>query len=478
MSLWSRETYIPKTNRLDSDLSVDVAVIGAGIAGLLTAYELAQKGFDVVVIEKEGICAGETVGTTAKITYQHGLIYQKLSEADAENYYHANKMAVERFFEIAEELGVECGLRRVPSYIYSREEDEKIKAEALAAKKIGIDCEICKHTELPFEVKIALKFNDTACFQPLEFLKAVAERLTIFTDTEAVSVDEKGVITEFGRVNAKHIVVATHYPFINAPGYYFLRLYQSRSYLLALENVPGLNGMYLDVGKGGHTFRPYKDMIIFGGQSHTTGDRESAEGCYEKLAQFAQEIFPGCRVVERWSAQDCMTPDGVPFIGRYSKDTPNLWVATGFNKWGMTGSMVAAMILSDKISGKNVPFAETFSPTRPKAAKAASVTALSLKAAAHLLKQGLYIPSSEINDVEKGEGRIVNIEGEKLGVYRDEAGNFYFVSPKCTHLGCQLEWNQSDKSWDCPCHGSRFDIYGKVLSNPAKADLTAGSNTE
>lgn len=476
MSLWSRESVIPKTSRLYSDLKVDVAVIGAGIAGLLTAYELTKKGFSVAVIEKEGICGGETKGTTAKITYQHGLIYQKLSEVDAQNYYYANKMAVDKFFEIAEELGVECELKRMPSYIYSREDTEKIKAEALAAKKAGIECEICEQTELPLEVKIALKFNDTACFQPLEFLKAVAKKLTIYTDTEAVSVDEGGVNTEFGRVNAKHIVVATHYPFINAPGYYFLRLYQSRSYLLALENVPKINGMYLDVGAGGHTFRPYKDMIIFGGQSHTTGDRESAEGCYEKLAEFAQKIYPGCRVVERWSAQDCMTPDSVPFIGRYSKDTPNLWVATGFNKWGMTSSMVAAMILSNKISGKNLPFAETFAPTRPKAAKMSSVTALSLKAAAHLLKQGLYIPSGELNEVKKGEGRIVNVEGQKLGVYRDEQGNFFFVDPKCTHLGCQLEWNQSEKSWDCPCHGSRFDIYGKVLSNPAKADLTAGSN--
>jgi Rieske Fe-S protein len=285
-------------------------------------------------------------------------------------------------------------------------------------------------------------------------------------------VEGNKVYTGGGVVTAKHIVFATHYPFVNAPGYYFLRMHQSRSYLLALEGAKRLDGMYLGVDSGGYTLRNSGGLTLFGGGDHRTGEN-SAGGQYQRLRSAAEKYFPGCREVASWSAQDCITVDSVPYIGRYSESTPDWYVATGFRKWGMTGSMAAARILSGLICREPPSYAEVFSPQRfvlPASAK--TLWEEGKQAAKGLSRRIFTLPKEKAEHLPNGHGGVVEFDGEKVGVYKDELGQIFSVPVKCTHLGCQLEWNPDEKSWDCPCHGSRFDFKGNLIDSPAQEDLT------
>lgn len=279
-------------------------------------------------------------------------------------------------------------------------------------------------------------------------------------------------LTDRYLVNAKEIVFATHYPFINVPGYYFMRVHQERSYALALENAQALDGMYISMDTNGYSFRNYQDKLIFGGAGHRAGEN-SKGGKYKSLREAAKKLYPDCKELANWSAQDCITHDEVPYIGHYSANTPKWYVATGFKKWGMTSSMLAAMIISDLICGIENPNASIFSPQRHSFAVSSPAffedAAQSVKG---LSRRLLSIPRETLNQLPIGHGGVVESQGHKVGVYKDEANEVHTVSVKCPHLGCQLEWNPDEKSWDCPCHGSRFDYEGHLINNPAQADIT------
>ncbi|NLK27273.1 MAG: FAD-dependent oxidoreductase [Clostridiales bacterium] len=489
-SLWIQKQYRyneglkvdhKKKNRpsLEEDISTEVAVIGAGLAGVLIAYLLQARGVSVVVLEKNEIGGGITKNTTAKISSQHGLIYRKLltykGEELAREYAWANQHAIEKFKQIIDQLQIDCDFEVMPSFVYTLDNDLMIKQEVEAAKKLGLPAVYTKETALPFPVKSAIRFDQQAQFHPLKFLDTVAKQLLVYEHTRITEINSNGLIkTEKGSVRAKKIIIATHYPFINAPGYYFLRLHQEREYLLALEGCSNdkntrLNGMYLDADPQGYTFRNYKEYLIFGGGSHRTG-KYNPPNSYGQLEKTAKQWFPSCKIKYTWSNQDCMTPDSIPYIGRYSVNTRNIYVATGFNKWGMSGSMVAAMILSDMIIGKKNEYKKVFDPRR----LMLSGTHILLKDTAiitkSLLKEHLRIPHDKLNGVDRGKAGVINHKGQRVGVYRDEQNNYYFVSTKCPHLGCSLEWNQNELTWDCPCHGSRFDYHGRLINNPATRD--------
>ena len=278
------------------------------------------------------------------------------------------------------------------------------------------------------------------------------------------------MITDRGTVTAEHVVFACHYPFRNVPGYYFLRMHQERSYVLALENAAGLEGMYFGTDGDGLSFRPQGDLLLLGGGGHRTGEN-SAGGQYQKLRQAARSFWPESRETAAWSAQDGMPLDGVPYIGRFSATTPNWYVATGFQKWGMTSSMVAARLLTDLITTGASPWEEVFTPQRfqPSAAGKALLQE-STQAAKGLGRRLFTPPRAEVEALPRGHGGVVEYRGEKLGVYKDDGGEVFCVSVRCPHLGCQLEWNPDEKSWDCPCHGSRFDYRGRLLDGPAQRD--------
>lgn len=474
-SLWSESCKFRKREALNKDIKTDVLVIGVGIAGILTAYMLKQKGREVVVIDAAEIASGNTKNTTAKITSQHDLIYSKLitefGEEKARQYAKANELAIKKYKEIIEDRRIECDFEEKPAYVYSLNEVEVLKEEAKAAKKLGIDAEFVQKANLPFKINGALKFNNQAQFNPLKFLKDISNELVIYENTRALEIKENLVVTSGGNITAKNIVVATHYPIMNAPGYYFMKMHQERSYVLALENKSEIDGMYIDLNKEGYSFRTYNNLLLLGGISHRTGENEEG-GSYDELRKVAKRLYPKAKEKYHWSAQDCMTIDGIPYIGRYSSETPNIYVATGFNKWGMTSSMVSAMIISDMILEKENDFSEIFSPRRFDLSLSINNIANDLiETAKNFIAQKVYIPSSEIEHIKNGHGGIIEYNGEKVGVYKNKEGKEFFVSTKCTHLGCQLSWNADELTWDCPCHGSRFDYKGRLIGSPATKDL-------
>lgn len=508
-SIWSNTTSLPPHPSLNGSVNTDAAIIGGGLAGILTAYFLKQRGLNPVILEAARTAGGQTKNTTAKITVQHGAIYQKLIKSfglkDCSLYYRAQQDALDQYARLTAELSVSCGFTRLPSYLYTTRSPRLLQKEADAAAKIGIPSELTRNTSLPFPA-FALRYPEQAQFHPLEFINALAKDIAIYENTRVISLREtsSGTILTVpkGTVCAKYVVFACHYPFINLPGLYFMKMHQERSYVLALENAGLPDGMYYGVDPDGLSFRSCGPYLLLGGGAHRTGEPQtgplqngpqrtnerrtgpdgrkrggpeaSGLSSYEKLALAAREYYPDSRIVCRWSAQDCMTHDNLPYIGRFSGTSPNWFIASGFRKWGMTNSMVSAGLLSDLITGKSNPYEKLFSPSRfTPAASAGSFLKDSGKAVKTLAKELFSVPRDKLEDIPIGGAGIISWNGEKTGVYKNTDGHVYAVSVRCPHLGCELCWNQDELSWDCPCHGSRFDYTGKRIDNPAEADLPA-----
>ncbi len=474
-SVWSDSVNIDRKLHLEVDISCDVVVVGAGMAGILIAHNLSKKGVDVVVLEAREIAGGMTKNTTAKITSQHSLIYNKLihdyGEKKASQYFLTNEIAISRFMEIIKAEKIECDFEEKDAFVYSIDDAEKINNEVRAVQKLGGSAEYISELELPFKIAGAIKFTGQAQFNPLKFIAPIAKKLQIYENTMVTHVEKNVVFTEHAKVTARKIVIASHFPFINFPGFYFSRMHQERSYVIALENAMKLNGMYIDADEKGFSFRSYGDLLLLGGAGHRTGKNKSG-GCYEKLRLKGAKLFPDSVEKYHWSAQDCMTHDEIPYIGQFSKATPEMYVATGFNKWGMTTSMASAMILSDMIMGYENENAEVFSPQRfnpPAGAK--NLIKDSTQAVEGLALGAFKIPFEKLEKIEAGHAGIVEHDGHRIGVYKDENGATFAVSTKCPHLGCLLEWNPDELSWDCPCHGSRFNYRGKLISNPSIKEL-------
>lgn len=474
-SLWSKSCQIEKRTHLQEDIQTDIAVIGGGMAGILIAYELQKNGRQVVVLEANRIAGGQTQNTTAKITSQHGLIYKKLIEnigiENAKLYAFANEEAIKKYKSIIELESINCDFIQLSSYIYSENADT-IKQEVTAAEKLSLPAFFTDKVTIPIENVSAVRFENQAQFNPIKFIKAISKNLKIYEKTPVISVEKNLVTTPKAKVKANKIVFASHYPFVNFPGLYFARMHQERSYVLALENAMNTEGMYLGIdSNNAYSFRNDGDILLFGGEKHRTGEN-SQGGRYDALRKKAKELFPKSREVACWSAQDCMTSDSVPYIGEYSADHPDWFVATGFKKWGMTSSMVSAMILTDLICEKDNPYAKVFSPNRFALVDISGVACESGHAVKAITKRVIKSPDMTIDELPKGTADYVYLEGEKVGAYRDNNGKVFAVSVKCPHLGCQLEWNSDELSWDCPCHGSRFDYKGKLISNPAQENIS------
>ncbi len=474
-SIWTLDTQFPQMETLKEDKNTEVVVIGAGMAGLLIAYLLHQENIDTIVLEANTIASGQTMNTTAKITSQHNLIYDTLINdfglENATGYAKANENAIQKYAKIIEEENISCHFQRSPAYVYTLKDASKIEKEVEAAIKLGINAEYTIKSSLPFDIKASIRFPNQASFNPLEFLREIIKPLHIYENTMVKEVQDNKVIADNGIVTANHVVIATHYPFINVPGYYFLRMHQERSYAICLENTYKLDGMYIDEGENGLSLRNYDDKLILGGPGHRTGENEYG-GYYDKLRSAASDYFPESREVCHWSAQDCVTIDNVPYIGRYSSKTPNMYVATGFKKWGMTTSMVSAMIIRDLIMGKGNPYEKVFTPQRFKVTASMEALGKEVKQSTKgLIIDNLKFSKKTLESVQMGRGAIIEHDGSKYGVYKDEGGRVYAISPKCTHLGCELKWNQDELTWDCPCHGSRFDYEGKLINNPALRNL-------
>lgn len=481
-SCWQTEEP-PEFEKLSGDCNADAVVVGGGICGLLCAYELQRRGVkDIVLLEAGRILSGTTARATGKITSQHGLIYAALERGmgtqAAWQYAKANEDAVARFEQIVRTENIDCDFVRCDACVYALAPQgaERAMEEEQAAKRLSIDAVFETRSELPFPIAGLLRFSGQARFHPMKFCCRLAELLRqrgvkIYENTPAVALEDNTVLTGAGRVYGKNVFLCTHYPFTNLRGLYFARIVQNRSYLLALRGAPKLGRMYVDCEDAGLSFSSARiggeELLLLCGDSHKTA-HETDRQHYGELEQEAQRLFPGSSVAYRWSAQDCMTNDRIPLIGRYRQFGDRVFLATGFNKWGMTGSMAAAVVLSDLAVAGQSAFADVFSPGRSDfGMQAGSFFREAADTAANFFRGYTEVPHGSVAELKNGEGGIVEFDGAKIGGYRDEDGELHGVRPVCSHMRCPLRWNPEERTWDCPCHGSRFDPDGNVLGNPA-----------
>ncbi len=427
-SVWKKDAGFIGFNALDGDKTTDVLIVGGGIAGLLCAYRLKNVGVDCMLIEADKICGGITGCTTAKITLSHGLIYDKLirrfGDDMARLYAKAHICAAMEYSRLCK--NIDCDYEIKDSYVYSLRDRKKIENEIAALTRLGVKAEFSDACHLPFKTAGAVRVKNQAQFHPLKFLYAIAKDLPVYENTKAVEFYPGKVKTNRGIINFNKLIIATHFPILNKHGAYFIKLYQHRSYVIALKGAQKVNGMYVDGSDRGLSFRDYGDILLLGGGGHRTGKQG---GCWNELEAFAKKYYPDAKVTARWATQDCMTLDDVAYIGQYSLSTPDVYVATGFNKWGMTNSMVAADILCDLVQGKVNRYAQVFSPSR-----------------------SIMRPQLAVNAFESVAGIVTP------------------TRPRCPHLGCALKYNRAEHTWDCACHGSRFAADGKLIDNPATDD--------
>jgi len=478
----------PETNypNLDEDIRVDVAIVGGGIAGISSAYLLAREGLKVAVIEANRILQGTTGHTTAKITSQHSLIYARLKKEmgseKAQQYAQANESAIRFIASIVQENHIDCDFACCPAYLYTQSDNylKDIRDEFEAASSLGLKASYLEEIPLSFPVKAALRFNEQAHFHPLKYLQFLAEEIIkqgsyIFEQSQAINI-EKGsqlavISSDKKRVTCSQIIIASHFPFYDGGGLYFSRIYAERSYVLGVkiaEDFP--EEMFISAESPIRSLRsqPYEDgqLILIGGESHKTGQDHDCNDHYKNLLAYARNTFEVLDVPYRWSTQDCMTIDGIPFVGHISAGAPDIYVCSGFGKWGMSNGTAAAMIVKDLIVKGESPWAPVYNPSRLTLPSITTLASQNLNVAKHFIL-GKLKPAAENAQITKGEAQIINVDGQKAGAYRDENGSLHIVDITCTHLGCELAWNNAERSWDCPCHGSRFGYCGEIIEGPA-----------
>ena len=428
-SIWENTVSLPKFPQVNKDLETDVLIIGGGICGILCAKKLHDNGVNYILVEADEICKKTTANTTAKISSLHGILYSRLikevGEEKAKLYYKAHDEAIKEYEELCK--NIECDFEKTNAYVFTSDNKENILKEYEAITKLGINAHFETNLDIPFKSLCGIKLENQAQFNPLKFIHGICKDLNIYENSKATGfIDDTPIVNGY-KIHAKKIIVATHFPFINKHGLYFLKMFQHRSYAIAIKTDKAIKGMYISDTEFGLSLREYKGMIILGGEGHRTGKSSNA---WKGLENIADKYFPGNKIVNRWATQDCITLDGMMYAGRYSPKTPNLYVATGFNKWGMTSSMVAANLLCNMIMGKGSVYEELYDPSRT------------------ILRKQLL-----------------------LNAFETLMGWLCFWNKRCPHLGCSLKWNKQERTWDCPCHGSRFDRNGHLLDGPSNHDV-------
>ncbi|MCM3750229.1 FAD-dependent oxidoreductase [Paenibacillus pasadenensis] len=496
-SLWRATSSLPSFPSLKGTIKADVAVVGGGIAGITSAYLLCKNGLKVALLEAGKLLDGTTGHTTAKVTAQHGAIYDKLlqhlGKEQAKQYFDANDEALKWIQNTAASLGIECGLTSEDAYLYADNEAdlELLQKEWKAYQQIGLPGEWVDKLPLDgLSERGAIKLPGQARFHPLLYLKGLLDEalklgLTVYENTVVTEKVEEnkqdGRImlhsAAGGTVSCSWAVSATHFPFTDGGGLFFSRLHAQRSYVLAVESEqPFPGGMYLSAGATVRSLRAAeldgRPVVIVGGENHKTGQGAPMIQHYEALEQFADSLLGVKHIPYRWSAQDLTTLDEMPYIGPVRDKYPNMLIATGFNKWGMTGGTLAALIISDLVNTGQNKHLELFKPARFHADPSIKTFVKeNLNVAGQLISGKLESPTRLPDSLEPGEGAVVKVAGKRAGGYRDPQGKLHLVDTTCTHMGCECRWNSGDLSWDCPCHGSRFGYDGAVLEGPAEKPL-------
>ena len=529
-----------KYDSLQENIKTGICIIGGGLTGLSTAYNLSKYKIKTVLIEKDEICKQTSGNSTAKITSQHGLIYKYLTDSKgidfARKYYEANENAIKSIKNIIDQERIDCDFEYQPAYVFTQKIQDvpKIKDEVEAVNNFGGNAKFVEAKDIPInklqsaeyvekgteKLKISgdniekenldlerdvvkermkgvipikaiagIEFEKQAQFNPYKYANSLAKicsnsGVKIYEHTKAVDVDTEDddeyyiVTLENGcKIRAKYIVIATKYPIVNIPGFYFMKMYQSTSYAVAMQTKQRLlEGMYISSEEPTISIRTTKFgdeyLLIVVGFDHKTGAQIDLSNSYRYLEEVAKNLYPEGTIKYHWNTEDCITLDKIPYIGKFSKMWENAYVGAGFNKWGITTSQIAAEIITDQILGEENEYEDIFKATRVEPIKnIKEVTNMVKESVNSLFVKKLEVPQEEANQIQNGEGKIVEIIGQKIGIYKDEKGEIYKVNPVCKHLGCELSWNNLEKTWDCPCHGSRYDYKGNLIYGPSVKNL-------
>ena len=500
-SLWIANSKEANYNNINKDMKAEVCIIGGGIAGAVTAYMLQKNGINVIVLEKDKICIGVTANSTAKLTSQHGLIYKYLKDLNgleySKKYLESNEEGIRLAEKIINDENIECDYEKKDAYVFATNEIEleKIKKEIEVLKEMDFDAEFVKEINIPVEKCMGgIKFKNQAQFNPRKYVINLFEKIKnmggkIYERSKVIDIKQKDnnykiiVKTENNEyfVTAKKVVICSHYPIKNFPGMYFSKMYQDKSYVIAVDTKQDENdmidGMYIQSCDPVISFRTAiyegKKLLIIAGAGHKTGEPDgNIESKFLDLENYIKKYYPKSETIFKWSTEDCVSLDKVPYIGEFSNFMPNIYVATGFKKWGMSTSHVAGKLISDMIQEKENKYIEIYKATRLEPIK-------NIKEFGNMIKEGTYSllinkikpAQDKFESIKLGCGGIVEIEGEKIGIYKREDGEIFAVKPYCKHLGCLVSWNNLEKTWDCPCHGSRYDYMGNIITEPTVKNL-------
>ncbi|GGJ85103.1 (2Fe-2S)-binding protein [Lentibacillus kapialis] len=491
-AFWRDFVSPPEFPNLNESVKTDTAIVGGGITGVTAAYLLCKEGINVTLIDAGSLLNGVTGHTTAKITAQHGMIYdefiQHFGKEKASLYYQACMEAKTFIEDTIKTHRIDCDYSQEDAYIFTNSQEYvyQLEKEKKAYEELDIPGELVNSMPLNISVKSALKMDNQAQFHPLKYLKvlideAVKNGLKIYENTTAVDIEynkHPTIITrDEHRINCNYVIQASHYPFYDGQGFYPTRMYPERSYIIAVktpDKFPG--GMYINAESPSRSIRSTsmngEDLWLIAGEKHKTGQGESTIKHYEALHDYAEKQFGISEFVYRWSAQDLTTVDKVPYIGSVTKNEENVYVATGYRKWGMTNGTIAAKTITDHILGNDNSYSNLFTPSRLKADPSVrNFISMNADVAKHLIGGKLEYTNDTIKDLNPDEATVTRIKGKRTGVYKDQDNQLYGVDTTCKHLGCEVNWNSGDRTWDCPCHGSRYSYTGEVIEGPAKEPL-------
>lgn len=489
---WRDSVNLPSFEPLRDDMQTDVAIVGGGITGITAGYLLQKEGFQVTILEASNILNGTTGHTTAKVTAQHGLIYDELmghfGTEKTKLYYEANTEAMKFIENLVRENDIDCDFSKEDAYVYATTDQKvpSIDKEYHAYKKLGIPGDIVEEIPFDLEIKNAIVMKDQAQFHPLKYLHFLLREFLnnggqIFEQTVAHDLEDAFhpvIITKNGhRVTCKYAISCSHFPFIDRHGMYFARMYSERAYALGVKaKNPYPGGMYINAEEPSRSLR-YTNMngerlVLIIGENHKTGHGTNMMKHYEHLRDFGEQVIGIENILYRWSTEDLTTLDKVPYIGHITSSNRNTFIATGYRKWGMTNSTVAGLLLKDLILNRDNPYKDVFTPGRftadPDVKKFISINT---DVAGHLIAGKVGMAYKRKEDLKPDEGAVVQVNGKRAGAYKDESDQLFLVDTTCSHMGCELEWNDAERTWDCPCHGSRFSYKGEVIEGPAKHGL-------
>lgn len=477
--------------RLTGEISADVAVVGGGLVGTIVARLLKDQGLRVALLEARRVGQEVTGKSTAKITSQHNLIYARLKSKfgmdGARNYAEANEAGLRKILALAADHGLAADIEVKPAYTYTLLDEHvgSIEKEVQLARELGLPASLVTETGLPFAVRRAMRWSDQAQFHPVKFVAGLAATIPgagshVFEESRVLDWDSGGVVTAEGAIKARCVVMATQLP-LGQVGAYYAQNYPHMHPVIAGRADPRRipEGMYISVEQPRHSLRSHRPaerdpFLVFTGPGYKPGDMDEARKAFAEIEGFARDHF-GVEATCRWTNEDYTPMDGRPFIGWSSRLKDGPLVATGFDAWGISNGAAAAMIIADLVAGRENPWADFFDASRLDVRHGAKRFVKGNAAvAAELIGGRLASKPKDAGALRPGEAAILKVDGENMAVFRDEAGQFHRLSAVCSHMGCLVCWNEIDRTWDCPCHGSRFGLDGEVIHGPATRPLSAG----